>query len=112
MTLPGGRVVIELAPAFAPEHVANIRALARGHYWDGLSIYRSQDNFVVQFGDPAEDEAGRKPIGEAKAHLPAEFTRGADGIDFHRLPDAAGYAPPARFEIRRASCRERECQYG
>ena len=97
MTLPGGRVVIELAPAFAPEHVANIRALARGHYWDGLSIYRSQDNFVVQFGDPAEDEAGRKPIGEAKAHLPAEFTRGADGIDFHRLPDADGYAPQVGF---------------
>src|SRR3546814_2649559 len=35
MTLPGGRVVIELAPAFAPEHVANIRALARRHSWDG-----------------------------------------------------------------------------
>lgn len=28
MDVPGGRVVIELAPAFAPEHVANIRTLA------------------------------------------------------------------------------------
>ena len=97
MQLPAGRVVIELAPRFAPEHVANIRTLARGHYWDGLSIYRSQDNFVVQFGDPTEDEAARKPIGEAKAHLPAEFTRAADGLPFDRLPDADGYAPQVGF---------------
>jgi peptidylprolyl isomerase len=27
----GGRVVIQLAPKFAPVHVANIRALARGN---------------------------------------------------------------------------------
>lgn len=97
MDLPAGRVVIELAPRFAPEHVANIRALARGHYWDGLSIYRSQDNFVVQFGDPTEDEAARKPIGEARAHLPAEFTRSAEGLPFDALPDSDGYAPEVGF---------------
>src|SRR5690606_30238350 len=44
MRIPSGQVVIELAPQFAPAHVANIRTLARVHYWDGLSIYRSQDN--------------------------------------------------------------------
>jgi len=97
MTLPAGRVVIELAPAFAPEHVANIRALARGGYWDGLSIYRSQDNFVVQFGDPTEEEAARKPLGGARAHLPAEFTRDAEGLAFDVLPDADGYAPQVGF---------------
>ena len=97
MTLPAGRVVIELAPAFAPEHVANIRALARGGYWDGLSIYRSQDNFVVQFGDPTEEEAARKPLGDARAHLPAEFTRDAEGLAFDVLPDADGYAPQVGF---------------
>ena len=97
MELPAGRVVIELAPRFAPQHVANIRALARGHFWDGLSIYRSQDNFVVQFGDPAEDEADRKPLGDARAHLPAEFTRSADGLPFDALPDSDGYAPEVGF---------------
>ena len=97
MTLPAGRVVIELAPAFAPEHVANIRTLARGGYWDGLSIYRSQDNFVVQFGDPTEEESARKPIGAAKPHLPAEFTRAAEGLAFDVLPDADGYAPQVGF---------------
>jgi peptidylprolyl isomerase len=97
MQLPAGRVVIELAPQFAPAHVANIRTLAHGHYWDGLSIYRSQDNFVVQFGDPAEDAAQRKPLGDAKAHLPAEFTRPAEGLAFDRLPDADGWAPEVGF---------------
>ena len=47
-----GRVVIELAPAFAPQHVVNIRTLVRQGYFDGLAIYRSQDNFVVQWGGP------------------------------------------------------------
>ena len=97
MELDSGRVVIELAPAFAPAHVANIRTLAQGHYWDGLSIYRSHDNFVVQFGDPTEDEAARKPIGDALAHLPAEFDRPATGIPFTALPDVDGWAPQVGF---------------
>lgn len=97
MQLATGRVVIELAPQFAPEHVANIRTLAHGRYWDGLSIYRSQDNFVVQFGDPTEDEKARKPIGSAKAHLPAEFVRASAGLAFDKLPDRDGWAPEAGF---------------
>src|SRR5690349_1515525 len=46
----GARVVLQLAPQFAPVHVANIRALARGNYWDGATIYRVQDSYVVQWG--------------------------------------------------------------
>lgn len=97
MQVPGGRVVIELAPDFAPAHVANIRTLAHEHYWDGLSIYRSQDNFVVQFGDPTEDDAARKPLGSAKAHLPAEFTRPSKGLDFTLLTDSDGWAAQVGF---------------
>ncbi|WP_159015406.1 peptidylprolyl isomerase [Cognatiluteimonas profundi] len=97
LDLASGRVVIELAPDFAPAHVANIRTLAHEHYWDGLSINRSQDNFVVQWGDPAEDDAQRKPLGSAKAHLPAEFTRRSAGIPFVRLPDRDGWAPQVGF---------------
>src|SRR5947207_15005674 len=40
----GGRIMVQLAPRFAPVHVANLRALARGNYWDGATIYRVQDN--------------------------------------------------------------------
>ncbi len=93
----GGRVVIELAPAFAPQHVANIRMLAHEGYWDGLSINRSQDNFVVQWGDPAEDDSQRKPLGGAKAKLPAEFVRGSEGVAFAALPDRDGWAPQVGF---------------
>lgn len=97
MQLASGRVVIELAPQFAPAHVANIRTLAHEHFWDGLSIYRSQDNFVVQFGDPNEDEAEHKSLGSAKAHLPAEFTRTSAGLAFDAIPDSDGWAPEVGF---------------
>ena len=99
MELPAGRVVIELAPGFAPEHVANIKALAKGGFWDGLAIYRSQDNFVVQWGDAdGDDKAKAKPLtAGARDHLPAEFTRSDKGVRFDRLPDADGWAPEVGF---------------
>lgn len=97
LDLPAGRVVIELAPAFAPAHVANIRTLAREGYWNGLSINRSQDNFVVQWGDAEEDEARRRPLGTAQAHLPAEFSRAAAGLGFEGLPDVDPWSAQAGF---------------
>ena len=95
----GHRVVIELAPALAPQHVANVRTFAREGYWNGLSIMRSQDNFVVQWGDPEEDAKKRKPIGSAKAKLPAEFTSrdAALATGWTRLPDVDGWAPEVGF---------------
>ena len=78
MQLATGRVVIELAPDFAPEHVANIRTLAKEGYWNDLAIIRSQDNYVVQWGDPNSDDAAKKkPLGTAKPKLPVEFERNA-----------------------------------
>lgn len=98
MNLEGGRVIIELAPEFAPEHTANIRTLAREHFWDGLGIYRSQDNFVVQFGDAdADDSAKAKSMGSAKTHLPAEFKRPAKGVNVTTLPDRDGWARMTGF---------------
>jgi peptidylprolyl isomerase len=97
MDLAGGRVVIELAPAFAPAHVGNIRTLARQRFWDGLTLYRAQDNFVVQFGDITEDGQPARPLGDALAKLPAEFARSDGDLDFHRLPDHDGWAPEVGF---------------
>ena len=97
MDIAGGRVVIELAPGFAPQHVANIRTLAREGFWNGLTLYRSQDNFVVQFGDIKEEGAPGKPIGSAQATLPAEFDRAASGLAFHTLPDPDGWAAETGF---------------
>ncbi len=99
MELPAGRVVIELAPGFAPAHVANIKTMARGGFWDGTSIYRAQDNFVLQFGDAdADDPAKAKPHpAGTKEKLPAEFTRTVQGAPFTRMPDVDGWAPQVGF---------------
>ncbi|HLU13083.1 MAG TPA: peptidylprolyl isomerase [Arenimonas sp.] len=99
LELASGRVVIELAPGFAPQHVANIRALAKAGWYDGLSINRSHDNFVVQWGDAdGGDPAKARPLPDAAANkLPAEFARSAESLDFTVLPDHDGWAPQAGF---------------
>ena len=85
----GGRVVIALADAFAPVHVANIRLMARAHWYDGLAVERVQDDYVVQWGDPD----GKKPSPpEIKAHPPAEYDRPAAGLTLARLPYPDPYA--------------------
>lgn len=98
MDLPSGRVILELAPQFAPRHVANIQTLAAGHFWDGTSIYRAQDNFVVQFGDAEADDAAKaKPLGKAERKLPKEFERSAKGLALSALPDRDGWAARTGF---------------
>ena len=103
LELASGRVVIELAPLFAPKHVANIKALAREKYYDGLAFLRSQDNYVVQWGDPhadarAEDADKPRSVGNAQRTLKAEFTIPiSKELPFTRLPDVDGYAPEAGF---------------
>jgi peptidylprolyl isomerase len=90
LELPSGRVVIELAPNFAPNHVANIKALVREGYFDGLAVIRSQDNYVVQWGDPTE----QRPIKTAKKALTQEFTAAiTPDLPFTALPDVDTYAP-------------------
>ena len=93
LELPAGRLVMELAPAFAPSHVANIKALVRGKYFDGLSVLRAQDNYVVQWGDPD----GTRPVGNAKKTLAAEFDQPSLGIRFTPLPDPDTYAASTGF---------------
>jgi peptidylprolyl isomerase len=88
----GGRVLIELAPDFAPVHVANIRALARGGWWQGASIYRVQDNYVVQWGLNESDKP--LPAGVVK-QPPAEYHRPLAGLQVRPLGFPDSYAPLA-----------------
>jgi len=45
-------VVVQLFPApWSSAWTHNIRALAKAHWWDGMSVYRSVDNWVVQWGE-------------------------------------------------------------
>lgn len=98
LELPSGRVVMELAPGFAPLHAANIKTLVQEKYFDGLAVLRAQDNYVVQWGDPNDEEASAKPLGSAQAKLAPEFTVpiSAD-TPFSRLADLDGYAPQVGF---------------
>lgn len=86
----GGRVVIQLAPEFAPVHVANIKALARGRYWDGATIYRLQDNYVAQWGLNESDRPWPKGV---VAKPPAEYTRSLKGLAIRPSGYADPYAP-------------------
>jgi len=90
----GGRVVIQLAPAFAPVHVANIKALARSNYWDGATVYRVQDNYVAQWGLNESDKPWPKGVA---AKPPAEYTRALRGLRIIRLGSPDPYAPGAGF---------------
>src|SRR3546814_12231819 len=42
---------------FSQGGIGNIRKLAAAHWWDGTSINRVQDNYVVQWGDATEKKA-------------------------------------------------------
>jgi len=94
MELPQGRVILELAPHFAPNHAANIRALTRAGYFNGAAILRSQDNYVVQWGRADEDPA---PLGDGAETVAHEITRPAGAVEFTRLPDPDTYAPQVGF---------------
>jgi peptidylprolyl isomerase len=90
----GGRVVIQLAPAFAPVHVANIKALAKSGYWNGATVYRVQDNYVAQWGLNESDKPW--PAG-VTAKPPAEYTRPLKGLSIKPLGSPDPYAPGAGF---------------
>ena len=101
MDLPTGRVVIELSAAYAPAHAANVRTLVREGYFDGLTILRSQDNYVVQWGDPESENPApgkARAMKQGKKSLAPEYTRAMDNkLAFTRLPDSDGYAPEVGF---------------
>ena len=94
MDMPAGRVVIQLAPSYAPHHADNLRALARAHYFDGSSVTRVQDDYVTQWGN---DESVRAlPAGVA--NLAPEFDRPiARDLAFTSLKDGDVYAPSVGF---------------
>lgn len=86
----GRTVTVQLAPDWAPVHVANIRALAGVGWWDGTSVNRVQDNYVVQWGDATET----KPLAAGViAAPPAEYERSTAGLAIRPLPYRDTYAP-------------------
>ena len=57
--LKDGRVVIEMRPDLAPNHVKQIKKLAREGKYDGVSFHRVIEGFMAQTGDPDRHRLGR-----------------------------------------------------
>ena len=95
LQVPAGRVVIELAPTYAPGSVAAIRKLARERYFDGAYVIRVQDNYVVQW---AREETDARAKAMAGVKLAPEFSRPIDPKQpFTRLDFPDTYAPQVGF---------------
>jgi peptidylprolyl isomerase len=65
-----GRVVIQLRPDLAPKHVAQIKALVKRGFYNGIVFHRVIEGFMAQTGDPTGTGMG----GSDLPNLPAEFT--------------------------------------
>lgn len=70
LDLKDGRVVIELRPDLAPNHVARIKELVRQGYYDGLNFHRVIPGFMAQTGCPQGTGTGG-----SGQKLKAEFSR-------------------------------------
>jgi len=84
----GGDIWVELAPQFAPNHVARIRELVEEGFYDGKVWHRVIRDFMAQ-GGGASDNAG---LAADKEPLQSEFViaRAMDtGINITELQDRA-----------------------
>ncbi|MBO6521482.1 MAG: peptidylprolyl isomerase [Rhodospirillales bacterium] len=90
LELKTGRVVIEMRPDIAPNHVTRIKELVREKFYDGLLFHRVIEGFMAQTGDP--DGNGTGGSGQ---NIAAEFTdlekfyRGTVGMARARHPNSA-----------------------
>ena len=89
LELKDGRVVIELLPELAPNHVARIKELAREGFYDGLKFHRVIDGFMAQTGDPKGNGTGG-----SGQNINAEFSaekhvRGAVSMARAQSPNSA-----------------------
>ena len=95
MDLAGGkRVVIQLAPQFAPVHIANIRIMARSGYWAKATVYRVVDNWVTQWG--LGDGPFPAPPGVV-ARPPEEYQRSAAGLTLMPMGSPDPYSAMAAY---------------
>ena len=69
LDLKDGRVVIELRPDMAPNHVARIKELARKGFYDGIVFHRVIEGFMAQTGDPTGTGMGGSDLPNLKAEF-------------------------------------------
>ena len=71
-----GRVLVELEPRMAPNHIERIRTLTARGFYDGLKFHRVIPNFMAQTGDPEGTGAGGSDLPDLKGEF--SFRRGRD----------------------------------
>jgi peptidylprolyl isomerase len=85
-----GRVVIQLRPDLAPNHVARIKQLAREGFYDGIVFHRVIDGFMAQTGCPHGTGTGGSKLPNLKAEFNAEpHVRGVCSMARAASPDSA-----------------------
>ena len=101
MDVDGNEVIIQLNPAFAPTHVANVKTFARTGYWDGATVYRVVDNWVTQWGNggnPAYENED-KPLPEgAVDNPPADYYRPGAKVNVTPLGSSDSYSSMAGWD--------------
>ncbi len=65
----GGRVVIQLYPNVAPNHVERLKQLTRAGFYDGIKFHRVIDGFMAQTGDPTATGQGGSQLPDIKAEF-------------------------------------------
>lgn len=85
-----GRVTILLRPDLAPKHVAQIEALTKRGFYDGIVFHRVIEGFMAQTGDPTGTGTGKSDLPNIPAEFSAEqFKRGTVGMARSQDPNSA-----------------------
>ena len=73
-----GRIVVELYPNIAPQHVERFKKLINEHFYDGTAIHRIDANLgIIQGGDPQTKGSNQAMWGSGNSpypNVPAEFS--------------------------------------
>jgi peptidylprolyl isomerase len=90
MTTKDGKIVIQLRPDLAPNHVKQIETLTKEKFYDGLVFHRVIGGFMAQTGDPTGTGGGGSKLPDIKAEFTGEpFVRGTVGMARSQSPDSA-----------------------
>ena len=90
MTTKDGKITIQLRPDLAPNHVKQIEALVRDHFYDGIVFHRVIGGFMAQTGDPTGTGMGGSKLPDIKAEFTdTPFKRGTLGMARSSDPDSA-----------------------
>jgi peptidylprolyl isomerase len=90
LDLEQGRVVIQLRPDLAPNHVAQVKKLVRAGFYDGIIFHRVIPGFMAQTGDPTGTGMGGSQEPNLRAEFtPTPFVRGTVGAARTQNPNSA-----------------------